>query len=37
METALARSEAALVLVLGVDLPLVETEFLEWMLNGAQR
>jgi molybdopterin-guanine dinucleotide biosynthesis protein A len=35
METALATSESALVLVLGVDLPLVETEFLEWMLRRA--
>jgi molybdopterin-guanine dinucleotide biosynthesis protein A len=35
METALARSEAALVLVLGVDLPLLETEFLFWMLERA--
>jgi molybdenum cofactor guanylyltransferase len=35
METALATSEAALVLMLGVDLPLVETEFLAWMLQRA--
>ena len=35
METALATSEAALVLVLGVDLPLVETDFLGWMLRRA--
>lgn len=35
METALAKSEAALVLVVGVDLPLVETEFLAWMLERA--
>ena len=35
METALAKSEAALVLMLGVDLPLVETEFLAWMLRRA--
>jgi molybdenum cofactor guanylyltransferase len=35
METALATSESALVLVLGVDLPLVETEFLAWMLQRA--
>jgi molybdopterin-guanine dinucleotide biosynthesis protein A len=35
METALATSESDLVLVLGVDLPLVETEFLEWMLRRA--
>jgi molybdopterin-guanine dinucleotide biosynthesis protein A len=33
METALAMSEAAL--VLGVDLPLLETEFLAWMLRRA--
>jgi molybdopterin-guanine dinucleotide biosynthesis protein A len=37
METALTRSEAALVLVLvlGVDLPLLPTEFLAWMLRRA--
>jgi molybdopterin-guanine dinucleotide biosynthesis protein A len=35
METALAKSEAALVLVLGVDLPLLEAEFLAWMLERA--
>jgi molybdopterin-guanine dinucleotide biosynthesis protein A len=35
METALAMSEAALVLVLAVDLPLVETDFLAWMLRRA--
>jgi molybdopterin-guanine dinucleotide biosynthesis protein A len=35
METALARSEAALVLMLGVDLPLLEKEFLFWMLERA--
>lgn len=35
METALATSEAVLVLVLGVDLPLVGTEFLGWMLRRA--
>jgi molybdopterin-guanine dinucleotide biosynthesis protein A len=35
METALSRSEAALVVVLGVDLPLLETEFLAWMLRRA--
>jgi molybdopterin-guanine dinucleotide biosynthesis protein A len=35
METALAKSEAALVLVLGIDLPLLETEFLAWMLRRA--
>jgi molybdopterin-guanine dinucleotide biosynthesis protein A len=35
METALAMSEAALVLVLGVDLPLIETDFLAWMLRRA--
>ena len=36
METALSRSEAELVLVLGVDLPLLETEFLVWMLQRAE-
>ena len=36
METALRRSEAELVLVLGVDLPLLETEFLAWMLRRAE-
>jgi molybdopterin-guanine dinucleotide biosynthesis protein A len=36
METALGRSEAELVLVLGVDLPLLETEFLAWMLRRAE-
>ena len=35
METALAKSEATLVLVLGVDLPLLEAEFLTWMLERA--
>lgn len=35
METALASSEAALVLMLGIDLPLVETQFLAWMLRRA--
>jgi molybdenum cofactor guanylyltransferase len=35
METALARSEAALVMVLGVDLPLLPTEFLAWILERA--
>lgn len=35
METVLGRSEAALVLVVGVDLPLLETEFLAWMLRRA--
>jgi molybdenum cofactor guanylyltransferase len=35
METALARSEAALVMVLGVDLPLLPTQFLAWMLERA--
>lgn len=35
METALAMSEATLVLVLGVDLPLLEVEFLVWMLQRA--
>ena len=36
METALGRSEAELVLVMGVDLPLLETEFLAWMLRRAE-
>lgn len=35
IETALATSEATLVLMLSVDLPLVETEFLAWMLRRA--
>jgi molybdenum cofactor guanylyltransferase len=35
METALKESEAALVLIVGVDLPLLETEFLAWMLRRA--
>jgi molybdopterin-guanine dinucleotide biosynthesis protein A len=35
METALRKSETALVLVVGVDLPLLETEFLAWMLERA--
>jgi molybdenum cofactor guanylyltransferase len=35
IETALKESEAALVLVVGVDLPLLETEFLAWMLERA--
>jgi molybdenum cofactor guanylyltransferase len=35
METALANSEAALVLMVGVDLPLLEPEFLAWMLQRA--
>jgi molybdopterin-guanine dinucleotide biosynthesis protein A len=36
MEMALSRSEAALVLVVGVDLPLLEAEFLAWMLRRAE-
>jgi molybdopterin-guanine dinucleotide biosynthesis protein A len=36
METALSQSEAALVLVVAVDLPLLETEFLAWMLRRAE-
>jgi molybdenum cofactor guanylyltransferase len=36
METALSRSEMPLVLALGVDLPLVEIEFLSWMLERAR-
>jgi molybdenum cofactor guanylyltransferase len=35
METALTRSEAPLVLIVGVDLPLLEPEFLAWMLERA--
>jgi molybdenum cofactor guanylyltransferase len=35
LETALQKSDAALVLMLGVDLPLLETEFLLWMLERA--
>jgi molybdopterin-guanine dinucleotide biosynthesis protein A len=36
METALSRSETQLVMMLGVDLPLVEIEFVQWMLERAQ-
>lgn len=36
IETALMRSEMPLVLALGVDLPLIETEFLGWMFERAQ-
>jgi molybdopterin-guanine dinucleotide biosynthesis protein A len=36
IETALSHSEAALVLVLAVDLPLLETQFLLWMLRRAE-
>jgi molybdenum cofactor guanylyltransferase len=35
IETALTKSEAPRVLVVGVDLPLLETEFLAWMLERA--
>lgn len=35
METALSMSEAPPVLIVGVDLPLLETEFLAWMLRRA--
>ena len=35
METALTKSEAPLVLIVGVDLPLLETEFLAWLLERA--
>jgi molybdopterin-guanine dinucleotide biosynthesis protein A len=35
METALTKSEAPLVLIVGVDLPLLETDFLAWMLRRA--
>lgn len=37
IETALAKSEADYVLLLGVDLPLVSTDFLAWMLARAER
>ena len=36
IETALSHSETALVLVLAVDLPLLETECLQWMLRRAE-
>jgi molybdopterin-guanine dinucleotide biosynthesis protein A len=36
METALARSESPVALVVGVDLPLLETEFLAWMLRRSE-
>jgi molybdenum cofactor guanylyltransferase len=36
MESALSKSDAALVLMLGVDLPLLETEFLAWLLRRAE-
>ncbi len=36
METALSRSETQTVMMLGVDLPLVEVGFLQWMLERAQ-
>lgn len=36
METALARSDTPLVMVLGVDLPLIEPGFLLWMLERAE-
>jgi molybdopterin-guanine dinucleotide biosynthesis protein A len=36
IETALSRSEKPLVLVLGIDLPLIETDFLRWMLERAR-
>jgi molybdopterin-guanine dinucleotide biosynthesis protein A len=35
METALRHSRSELVLVLGVDLPLLEIEFLAWLLERA--
>lgn len=35
METALTKSNAPLVLIVGVDLPLLETELLAWMLERA--
>jgi molybdenum cofactor guanylyltransferase len=36
METALGKSGADMVLLVGVDLPLLETEFLAWMLRRAE-
>jgi molybdopterin-guanine dinucleotide biosynthesis protein A len=36
METALSSSETPLVMMLGVDLPLVDIGFLQWMLERAQ-
>jgi molybdopterin-guanine dinucleotide biosynthesis protein A len=36
MESALSRSERQLVMMLGVDLPLVEIGFLQWMLERAR-
>jgi molybdenum cofactor guanylyltransferase len=36
IETALSRSEKPLVLALGIDLPLIDTGFLKWMLERAQ-
>jgi len=36
METALIASEMSLILILGVDMPLIETHFLQWMLTRAQ-
>jgi molybdopterin-guanine dinucleotide biosynthesis protein A len=35
IETALGKSRADMVLLVGVDLPLLETEFLAWMLRRA--
>jgi molybdenum cofactor guanylyltransferase len=35
IETALSKSGSAAVLVVGVDLPLLETEFLTWMVRRA--
>lgn len=35
METVLSNSGAAVALVVGVDLPLLETEFLDWMVRRA--
>jgi molybdopterin-guanine dinucleotide biosynthesis protein A len=36
IETALGKSRAEMVLLVGVDLPLLETEFLAWMLRRAE-
>lgn len=36
IETALRWSEKPLVLALGIDLPLIDTDFLKWMLERAQ-
>jgi len=36
METVLSNSNAGAVLMVGVDLPLLETEFLDWMVRRAE-